>query len=148
MCDGTLLAMDHVFRETLELDRNDTSWLLSCYLTDVTLRLRIQHDHAAEFDSADHIFFEVKLHEAETFIPLGHTILEPALFTPEWCESNEMPCVCGVPAAYRPSLVQMVSRWGELRTLSMFRPTVAGTPFQETARTRHACGRRHAQQDD
>ena len=61
MCDGTLLAMDHVSRETLELDRDDTSWLLSCYLTDVTLRLRIQHDHAAEVDSADHIFFEVKL---------------------------------------------------------------------------------------
>ena len=130
-----LAASDHVCFDTLELDRDDTSWLLTHYMKDLRLRLRIRHDETSEFDSKEEITFEVKLWEADAFVALGDTVVVAYRFTSEWQEvMGRMPCVCGIPTPFRPIFVQMLGRWGELRTMCMFRPTVTGRPFQRSRR--------------
>ena len=45
----------------LELNRLEDFWVLTHWRTHVTLRLRIQHDHMADFDSTDRVIFEVQI---------------------------------------------------------------------------------------
>ncbi len=138
MGNPPLFVMDRMLISDLEVDRDETAWLLTRYMPDILLRLRIQNDESGDVDSAEHVTFEVKLNEAEMFVSLGDAILVAYLFTPECHDTIEMPCVCGWPPAYRSEFVQMVSQWGELRALSFFRSTVTGTPIDDV-------GRRHQQ---
>ncbi len=127
------------------LNRDETGWLLTHSTGRETLRLRIQRDEVADADIADHITFEVQSKKLASFVSVGDLIVRAYDFSPEIQqvlrddglpekvleigELPQMPCVCEFPTAFRNVFVQLVSRWGHLKTVCIFEQTGAGTSF-------------------
>ena len=73
--------------------------------------------------------------EAYLFSPEGQEVLAGIEDLERDLEVGELPvppCVCHFPTAHRSTFVQLVSRWGRLKTLCTFGLTVEGTPFNDS----------------
>ena len=128
---GLAQSQDRVERGWLELDRVGQFWVLTHWRTHVTLRLRIQHDHMADFDSTDRVIFEVQIAEMTDFHTVADILIRPGLFAAECQDHQFPPRTDRFPCAFRVEFLEMVQRWGDLRALCMFAPTVSGTPFND-----------------
>ena len=112
---------------SLELNKVEDHWVLTYWRTHVVLRLRIQDDEVVDFDAKERVIFEVKLAESNDFCELADSIMRPGTFA----TGIDLGCRCfdGVPLAFRVEFSQMLQRWGDLRLLCTFAPTVSGRPF-------------------
>ena len=124
-------ARDRVDRGWLELDHVGDFWVLTHWRTHVTLRLRIQHDHMADFDSTDRVIFEVQLAEMTDFHTVADVLTKPGLFATGCRDHQFPPRTDRFPCAFRVEFLEMVQRWGDLRALCLFASTVSGTPFYD-----------------
>ncbi len=115
--------------ESIQLDRTAEYWVLTCWRSHVILRLRIQRDDVADFDTKDRVIFEAKLCEASDFLVLGDTLIAPCLFSKDYRDMIERPRLDGFPEVFRLDFIELVQRWGNLRALCIFAPTVPGMPF-------------------
>ena len=124
-------SSDRVERSWLELDRVGAFWVLTHWRTHVTLRLRIQHDEMADFDSTDRVIFEVQLREATDFHAVADVLIRPGLFAKECHDYQFPPRTDRFPCAFRVEFLELVQRWGDLPAMCLFAPTVSGTPFYD-----------------
>ena len=124
-------SQDRVDRDYLELDRVGAFWILTHWRTHVRLRLRIQNDNMGDFDSTDRVIFEVRLAEMTDFHTVADLLIEPGLFTALYYDDEFPPRTDRFPCAFRVEFLEMVQRWGDLRALCLFAPTVSGTPFYD-----------------
>ncbi len=120
---------DRVDRDCLELDRVGEFWVLTHWRTHATLRLRIQQDNLADFDSTERVIFEVKLREATDFHTVADVLIQPGLFATECRDLQFPPRTNEFPWAFRVEFLELVQRWADLRALCEFAPTVSGMPF-------------------
>ena len=129
------------------LDRDETGWLLTYWISTKgrAVRLRIQRDDVADACVADHVTFEMRSEESAPFVSVAAAIVCAYDFSPEnqqilgdddrpeqHLEIGDLPripCVCDFPTVFRDAFVQLVSRWGHLKTICIFERTVAGTSF-------------------
>ncbi len=120
---------ERVSCENIQLDRTAEYWVLTCSRSHVILRLRIQREDVADFDTKDRVIFEAKLCEASDFLVLGDALITPCLFSEDGRDLNERPRLDGFPEVFRLDFIELVQRWGDLRALCIFAPTVPGMPF-------------------
>ncbi len=122
---------ERVSCENIQLDRTAEYWVLTCCRSHVILRLRIQRDDVADFDTKDRVIFEANLSEASDFLVLGDALITPCLFSEDGRDLIERPRLDGFPEVFRLDFIELVQRWGNLRALCIFAPTVPGTPFND-----------------
>ena len=121
------ISYEPVRFDRVEVDKTDRHWILTHWMERATLRLRIDHGRLLEFDSADLIIFEIKLHEAPTFHTLGEASVVSYQFLPDSFvlpEDRRCGCGDGFPWPFRTEFVQMVGCWAQLRMVCPFRPTM------------------------